>query len=177
MATQRIDARQLIDANRFGSYQIGVFLLCFLAMTIDGYDVQVVSCLCFGVFSLATAFATTVPELVVLRVLAGIGLGSTGPAALAISSEYAPRRIKASIPTWIWAAVPVGGMIGGALVAPMLGGILLQMHWTPSAMCYLTGAPMLLGTVALMLLERQPQFRHGPAVAAVVGGAAPQPSV
>jgi AAHS family 4-hydroxybenzoate transporter-like MFS transporter len=27
--------------------------------------------------------------------------------------EYAPKHLKASIPTWIWAAVPVGGMIAG----------------------------------------------------------------
>jgi AAHS family 4-hydroxybenzoate transporter-like MFS transporter len=71
------------------------------------------SCLIFGVFSFLTAFASTVPVLVALRVLAGIGLGSIGPAALAFGSEYAPKRVKASIPTWIWAAVPVGGMIAG----------------------------------------------------------------
>jgi MFS transporter, AAHS family, 4-hydroxybenzoate transporter len=164
MLTTRINTRVLIDENRFGSYQVGVFLLCFLAMTIDGYDLQIigaaasgiketlrlepatlgmiitagqigvilgalvlapfadrigrkwlmiVSCLLFGVFSLLTAWATTVPELIALRVLAGIGLGSIGPAALALGMEYAPKHLKASIPTWIWAAVPVGGMIAG----------------------------------------------------------------
>ncbi len=164
MATKRIDTRTLIDQNRFGGYQVSIFLLCFLAMMIDGYDIQiigvaaagiretlklepttlgviitagqlgvmlgalllapfadrigrkwliVVSCLLFGVFSLLTAFATSVPQLIVLRVLAGLGLGSIGPAALAFGAEYAPKRLKASIPTWIWGAVPVGGMIAG----------------------------------------------------------------
>jgi len=51
--------------------------------------------------------------LIALRVLAGIGLGSIGPAALAFGAEYAPKRLKASIPSWIWAAVPAGGMIAG----------------------------------------------------------------
>ena len=164
MATQRIDTRALIEESRFGGYQIGVLLLCFIAMIIDGYDVQIIgvaaagiretlnlepatlgivitagqvgvilgavflapladrigrktlmitSCLIFGVFSFFTAFATTVTMLVALRVLAGIGLGSIGPAALAFGAEYAPKRLKASIPSWIWAAVPAGGMIAG----------------------------------------------------------------
>ncbi len=163
MAT-RIDTRALIDESRFGGYQVKVFLLCFLAMCIDGYDVQIigaaaagiketlhlepatlgviitagqvgvilgavfiapladrigrkrvmiVSCLLFGVFSFLTAFAASVPALIALRVLAGLGLGSIGPAALAFGTEYAPKRLKASIPTWIWAAVPVGGMVAG----------------------------------------------------------------
>jgi len=164
MAITRIDTRALIDESPFGSYQIGVFLLCFIAMVIDGYDVQIIgvaaagiretlklqpatlgiiitagqvgvivgavflapladrlgrkrlmiaSCLIFGVFSFLTAFAASVPALVVLRVLAGIGLGSIGPAALALGAEYAPKKLKASIPSWIWAAVPAGGMIAG----------------------------------------------------------------
>jgi MFS transporter, AAHS family, 4-hydroxybenzoate transporter len=164
MAATRIDTRTLIEGNRFGNYQISIFLLCFLAMMVDGYDLQIIgvaaagiketlklapatlgivitagqfgvmlgalvlapfadrigrkllivaSCLIFGVFSLLTALATNVPELIVLRVLAGLGLGSIGPAALAFGAEYAPKRLKASIPTWIWAAVPVGGMIAG----------------------------------------------------------------
>src|SRR5579875_3526002 len=164
MATQRIDARVLINNSAFGGYQIGVFVLCFVAMIIDGYDVQVIgvaaagiretlklepatlgivitagqvgvilgavflapladrmgrkrlmiaSLLLFGVFSFLTAFATKGPWLIALRVLAGIGLGSIGPAALALGAEYAPKKLKASIPSWIWAAVPTGGFIAG----------------------------------------------------------------
>jgi MFS transporter, AAHS family, 4-hydroxybenzoate transporter len=164
MARTRIDTRALIDESRFGSYQILTFLLCCLAITIDGYDVQIIGvaaagiretlklqpatlgvvitagqvgvalgalflapasdrigrkwlmilcCVVFGVFSLLTAFATTVSALVTLRVLAGIGLGGIGPAALALGSEHAPKRFKASLPTWIWTALPVGGMGAG----------------------------------------------------------------
>jgi MFS transporter, AAHS family, 4-hydroxybenzoate transporter len=164
MTTTRIDTRALIDASPFGRYQIWVFLLCFLATTIDGYDVQIIgvtaagiketlklepatlgviitagqvgvmlgalvlgpiadrigrkrlmitSCLIFGIFSLLTAFATTVPELIALRVLAGLGMGGIVPAALAYGAEYAPKRLKATIPAWIWMSVPVGGSIAG----------------------------------------------------------------
>ncbi|HEY3919879.1 MAG TPA: MFS transporter [Stellaceae bacterium] len=164
MAVQRIDTRALIEKSPFGRYQVSVLLLCFMAMIIDGYDMQIIgvaaagiretlklepatlgviitagqvgvilgavflapfadrigrkalmvaSCVIFGVFSFLTAFADSVTGLIALRVLAGIGLGSIGPAALALGAEYAPKRFKASIPSWIWAAVPTGGMIAG----------------------------------------------------------------
>jgi MFS transporter, AAHS family, 4-hydroxybenzoate transporter len=61
--------------------------------------------------------------------------------------------------TGVGAAYAFGGRTG-AFLAPLLGGLLLQMHWTPSAMCYLAGAPVLLGTVLLLLLQRQSHFRH-----------------
>jgi hypothetical protein len=32
MVTRRVDTRALIDNSSFGGYQIGVFLLCFMAM-------------------------------------------------------------------------------------------------------------------------------------------------
>jgi hypothetical protein len=46
----------------------------------------------------------------------------------------------------------------------MLGGILPQMHWSPSALCHLVGTPMLLGTV-LLILRLQPHFCRAPEVA------------
>src|SRR5579863_5636058 len=49
MAIARIDTRALIDESPFGSYQIGVFLLCFIAMMIDGYDVQIIGVAAAGI--------------------------------------------------------------------------------------------------------------------------------
>jgi AAHS family 4-hydroxybenzoate transporter-like MFS transporter len=164
MTVTRIDTSALVNQSSFGKYQVWIFLLCFVAMIVDGYDVQiigvaaagikealsleptvlgliftagqvgvilgavllapvadrigrkwliVVSCALFGIFSFVTAFATDATQFIVLRVLAGLGLGSIGPAALALGTEYAPTRFKARIPTWLWGAVPVGGMIAG----------------------------------------------------------------
>jgi MFS transporter, AAHS family, 4-hydroxybenzoate transporter len=164
VAVTRIDTSALVDQSSFGKYQVWIFLLCFVAMIVDGYDLQIIgvaaagirealrleptmlglvitagqvgvilgalllapfadrigrkwlvigSCVIFGAFSFLTAFAANAAQLIVLRVLAGLGLGSIGPAALVLGTEYAPKRFKASIPTWLWGAVPVGGMIAG----------------------------------------------------------------
>lgn len=196
MASQRIDARALINDSAFGGYQIGVFILCFIAMIIDGYDVQVIgvaaagiretlkldpatlgwvitagqvgviigavflapfadrmgrkrlmiaSLLIFGVFSFATAYATDVTTLIALRILAGIGLGSIGPAALALGAEYAPKKLKASIPSWIWAAVPAGGFIAG------LSAIWLLPVWGWPALFVVAGVLPILVAIPLGL--------------------------
>ena len=160
----RINTKDLIDSRPFGAYQIWVFLLCFLAAVVDGYDVQVIgvalsgireslhlepatlgviltagqigvmagalllgpvsdrlgrkrmlvatACV-FGVFSLLTAFASSVSELIVLRLLAGFGMGGIVPAVMAYGSEYAPQRLKATVTACMWMALPVGGMIAG----------------------------------------------------------------
>ncbi len=65
-----------------------------------------------GVFTLATALAPTVGALVAFRFLAGIGLGGATPCFIALTSEYAPARNRASIVTLMWAGFPLGAMIG-----------------------------------------------------------------
>ncbi len=200
MATTRIDTRALIDESPFGGYQIWVFLLCFLATAIDGYDVQIIgvaaagiketlhlepatlgvvitagqlgvilgalvlgpfadrigrkrlmitACLIFGVFSFLTAFATTVPVLIALRVLAGLGMGGIVPAALAFGAEYAPLRLKATIPAWIWMSVPVGGSLAG------ISAVWLLPVWGWQSLFIVAGVmPLLLvGPLALFMPE------------------------
>ena len=49
MARRRIDTRALIDESPFGSYQISTFILCCLAMMIDGYDVQIIGVAAAGI--------------------------------------------------------------------------------------------------------------------------------
>ena len=84
--------------------------------------------------------------------------GSTGGALMALAANSYPVAARS---TGVGAAYAFGGRTG-AFVAPLLGGLLLQMHWSPSAMCYLAGTPVLLGTLVLLVLQRQSHFRHGP---------------
>jgi hypothetical protein len=39
---------------------------------------------------------------------------------------------------------------------------MLQLGWSPSAMCFIAGTPLLLGCLILMWLRTQAHFRHGP---------------
>jgi AAHS family 4-hydroxybenzoate transporter-like MFS transporter len=67
----------------------------------------------FGIFSFLSAYVTTFNQLILVRGLCGIGMGGIVPAAMAYGSEYAPHRLRATITTLVWMALPVGGMISG----------------------------------------------------------------
>ena len=72
---------------------------------------------CFGVFTIATAFAPSYSVLVALRFFAGLGLGGAMPSFISLTSEYAPRRLRAVIVAFLWAGFPLGGFVGGLLAA------------------------------------------------------------
>ena len=72
-----------------------------------------------GLASAATALSATPTELVVWRLLTGIGLGMTLPNATALTSEYVPLRNRAFLIAAMYLGVPVGALIAG-LIAPML---------------------------------------------------------
>lgn len=92
---------------------LGAFLLGPVSDRIGRKRVLIGSAITFGIFSLATAWAATVSEIAMLRLLSGLGLGGIVPAAMAYSAEYAPQRLKATVTTLMWMALPVGGSIVG----------------------------------------------------------------
>jgi MFS transporter, AAHS family, 4-hydroxybenzoate transporter len=75
----------------------------------------IVATILIGVFTILTALATSVPVLIAFRVLAGLGLGGATPCFIALTSEYAPARLRAALVTVMWAAFPLGGLTGGLL--------------------------------------------------------------
>src|SRR5439155_17970489 len=59
------------------------------------------SALVFGGFSLLTTTVTTLNSLVLLRFLTGLGLGGAMPNVVSLASEYAPKRLQATLVTLI----------------------------------------------------------------------------
>ena len=107
------------------------------------------SALLFGVFTILTAYATSFTALVVVRFLAGVGLGGAVPCYITLSSEYAPQRRRAMVASLIWAAFPLGGTVGGFANA----GILREWGW--QALFLIGGALPLV--VALVLAVWLPE--------------------
>jgi AAHS family 4-hydroxybenzoate transporter-like MFS transporter len=67
----------------------------------------------FGAFTLLTAEADTYVRLMACRLLAGVGLGGATPCFLALVSEYVPSRVRGTVVSVLWAAFPLGIMVGG----------------------------------------------------------------
>jgi AAHS family 4-hydroxybenzoate transporter-like MFS transporter len=114
-----------IKVSDFGPvFGAGLFGLTVGALFIgpfaDRFGRKIMICLSvlsFGVFSLATIWVETFNQLLLLRFLTGLGLGAAMPNVIAMTAEFAPARLKATLVAGTFAAFPLGAVIGGALSA------------------------------------------------------------
>jgi AAHS family 4-hydroxybenzoate transporter-like MFS transporter len=106
-----------------------------------------------GVFSLLSAFATSLPMLTALRFFTGIGIGALMPATVALASDYAPERLRAVLIMLVFVGNPIGGFLGGQLVAALLP----MFGWT---VIFIVGGvlPLALIPVQLFWLPESPRF-------------------
>ena len=74
----------------------------------------------FGLFTLLTAWAQNFEQLMILRLLTGIGLGGALPNATALMTEYAPQRLRNMAIAIIFLGIPIGGITGGLLSAQLI---------------------------------------------------------
>jgi MFS transporter, AAHS family, 4-hydroxybenzoate transporter len=96
-------------------------IVCGLLADRCGRKYIIIGCAAlFGLSSLATVLATSITQLFVLRFLTGVGLGGALPLAVALVSEYAPRRRHATIVTIMACSFSVGAGIGGLIASRLL---------------------------------------------------------
>jgi MFS transporter, AAHS family, 4-hydroxybenzoate transporter len=79
-----------------------------------------ISTLLFGAGTLLGSTATSLPVLAFWRLLTGIGLGGALPNTTALMVEFSPRRWRSQAVAAAVVGVPIGGMIGAAIAAPLL---------------------------------------------------------
>ena len=108
----------------------------------------------FGLSTLATAWATDTTHILVLRFIAGLGMGGCTPVLLALAAEYGPARLRGAIMTGVLLGLPAGAMLGGLLAARMLPVI----GWEG---IFIVGglAPLVLLAVAFVMLPESLYFK------------------
>src|SRR5215471_19850987 len=74
-----------------------------------------VSYMIFGAFTLATAWAGSLLQLGILRLLAGVGIGGLLPNVIALNAEFAPRRLQATAVMVSFAGITIGGSLPGPI--------------------------------------------------------------
>ena len=93
-----------------------------------------------GLSSLAIAWTTDVVQLAALRLVTGLGMGTSLANALALVSEYAHPQLRSRIVACVYAMSALGGVVGG-IVSP------LAIDWLGWRGIYLVG-----GGIPLLLL-------------------------
>ncbi len=132
---------------------IGAFGGGWIADRIGRKPVLIGSVAAFGLFSLATAMTHGYPELLAVRVGAGLGFGGVMPNLMALAAEISAPDRKAGTVTAMFCGMPAGGAAVSLLAR--LGGA--ELDWRT---IFLVGGglPLLLIPLAFFLLpETRPQ--------------------
>jgi AAHS family 4-hydroxybenzoate transporter-like MFS transporter len=101
-------------------YLLGGTTLGHLGDRFGRKNVIIGGSLLFGIFTFAAAYATSLTALLVLRFLAGVGIGASIPAAIALTVEYAPANLKARIISLLFLGYTLGGTLGGFVAARLI---------------------------------------------------------
>ncbi len=75
----------------------------------------------FAAATLLTVTSDSVATLTCWRFLTGVGLGGAVPNAIALLAEYMPRRWRNLVIAAAIVGVPIGGMLGATVAAPIMG--------------------------------------------------------
>ena len=119
-----------------------------------------VSTTLFGIFSLASAFAGSLDQLLALRFLTGLGLGGAMPNAVALGVEYFPRRLRATAVTIVFVGFTIGAAVGGFVAASLMPAFGWPSVFIVGGVVPLLLVPVLLvalpESVALLILQQRP---------------------
>jgi AAHS family benzoate transporter-like MFS transporter len=111
--------------------------------------------ICFALFSTATflnGFVTTPTAFGVFRFLAGLGCGGLMPNAVALTNEYAPKRMRSTLVALMFSGYAVGGMAAAGI------GIWLLPRFGWQAMFFAAAVPLLLLPLILRGLPESAGF-------------------
>jgi len=145
---ERVVLGPVFSAGLIGSL-LGALTFGTLADRYGRRPMLIVCTLVFGTAALASSQAASVPALVVLRFVTGLGLGGAMPIALAQTSEYMPRRIRSVAVTLTYVGFSMGAALGGVAAEELLR----QFSW--QAVFVAGGVPtlVLMGAIAVWLPE------------------------
>ena len=101
----------------------------------------------------ATSHATTISELLALRLATGLGMGAMIPVAVAIAGEFSPARMRVTLMMMTSSGFIVGGAFGGAVAAWLIPSFGWQSVFVVGAV-----APLVLAALILLLMPESPQF-------------------
>ncbi|NUT16269.1 MAG: aromatic acid/H+ symport family MFS transporter [Cupriavidus sp.] len=103
-----------------GGLMAGAFLFGPLADRFGRKSVLVLSVLCFGAASLASAWSPDLWTLVLLRFITGLGLGGAMPNAITLTSEFCPEKRRSFLVTTMFCGFTLGSALGGLASAGLI---------------------------------------------------------
>jgi AAHS family 4-hydroxybenzoate transporter-like MFS transporter len=100
----------------------------------------------FGLASLASAFAASLGFLAAMRFFTGFGIAGGFTGTTALTGDYTPARLRATMIMVTFTGAPLGGFVGGAVVSYLLH---LGFNWP---VIFVIGGIFPLGLLLIMAL-------------------------
>jgi AAHS family 4-hydroxybenzoate transporter-like MFS transporter len=168
---------KLSVSSRLFGILAGCLVLAPLADWVGRRWIIIVSVAIFAIATLLTARIDTLQELTILRFITGVGLGACMPNALALTSEYAPARLRGTLTAWMFTGFSLGALLGGMLAAQLIP----YFGWRP---LFVAGGVLPLVLMLIMIVSLPESVRHLAAkgksskrIAAILNRIHPDPSV
>lgn len=115
--------------------------------------VLIVSVVIFGLFTLVSAWATSVPMLAWMRFATGLGLGAAMSNAATLTAEYAPGRHRSVMVAVLFSGFTLGSAGGG-----LLGGFMIPAFGWQSAFILGGLAPLVLAVAMVFALPESLKY-------------------
>lgn len=115
----RVALGPLISIGLVGM-MIGALIFGPLADRFGRKPILIICTLIFGTMSLITATATSVESFRIFRLITGFGLGGAMPNTIALTSEYMPKRFRATAVMTMFCGFSIGAAVGGFIAAALI---------------------------------------------------------
>ncbi|HXD16754.1 MAG TPA: MFS transporter [Vicinamibacterales bacterium] len=132
---------------------LGALFISMLADRIGRRPVIVAAALFVGVMTMLTGRVTSVPELLLMRFLTGIGLGTIVSNASSLVGEYGSKRMRATL--IMYSGV---GFTGGAAFGGFVATALIPAYGWQSVFYFGGAIPLVIGLIMLVALPESLQF-------------------
>lgn len=101
----------MLASTALAGMMFGAMLFGMLADKIGRKKVILICVTLFSGFTFWGGFASNPTEFAILRFIAGLGIGGVLPNLVALTSEYAPQRLKSTLVTTMFSGYAVGGIM------------------------------------------------------------------
>jgi MFS transporter, AAHS family, 4-hydroxybenzoate transporter len=162
-------------------------LLGYLADRFGRRRVVIAGAFAFGLFSLAAVATTSLNQLVLTRIFAGIALAGTLPTIVSLINEFAPKHARATMVILMFSGVTFGGGLPGLIAAKFMalygwrilfwvGGLaplaiaVVLLFALPESVKYLTLQPARRAELIRLLKRIDNSLQIGPETRFVISG-------
>ncbi len=126
----------MLASSALTGMMFGAMIFGALADKIGRKKVIMICTAFFSGFTFLGAFSRNPTEFAILRFIAGLGIGGVMPNLVALTSEYAPKKSRATMVSVMFSGYAVGGIISALL------GTFLVKDYGWKIMFYLAGIPL-----------------------------------